>query len=109
MKRDQPVSLGFGIPLSVTGLRGERYGSRSGKRGGERGEDAEVGVKRDLLDATDAERRESGLVLEPAERALNRTASTVKVAEPLALARDQRMQTGSLAPHARGLALARRA
>jgi hypothetical protein len=45
----------------VRGLRREWNGSRSGERGCERGEDAEVGVKRDLLDPTDAERGESGI------------------------------------------------
>jgi hypothetical protein len=37
----------------------------------ERGEDAEIGVERDSLAATDAEGREAVLVLQPAERALD--------------------------------------
>jgi hypothetical protein len=88
------------------GLRREWNGSRPCERLRERGEDTEIGVKRDLLDATDAERLQPVLVLEPAERTLHGSASTVKVAEPLALARDQRVEPGSLDPSGGGLALA---
>jgi hypothetical protein len=40
-------------------LRGERNGTRSREPRGERGEHAEVGVKLDTFDATDAKRREA--------------------------------------------------
>src|SRR5437763_11693403 len=84
----------------------ERYGSRSGERGGEAGEDAEVGVKLNLREPTDAERLQAPLVLEPAELPLHRSASSVEVAPPLRLARDQRVQAVGLDPAGSGLALA---
>ncbi len=37
------------------GLRRERYWARSRECAGKRGEDAEVGMERDLLDATEPE------------------------------------------------------
>src|SRR5438067_2230669 len=75
-----------------TGLRREWYGSRSGGRAGEAGEDAEVGVKRDLLKPTDSDRAESPLMLEPAELPFHGCAATVEIAPPLRLARDERVE-----------------
>lgn len=43
------ASPGRGFAREERGLRRERYCSRSGERAGEPGENAEVGVKRDLL------------------------------------------------------------
>ncbi len=45
--------------------------TRASASGGERGEDAEVGVKLDLLDASDSEWRNSGLMLQAAEAPLD--------------------------------------
>ena len=92
---EQSSTCGASTLFVPRALRRERKCSRSGERAGERGKDAEVGVKRDLLDATDAERRESGLVLQASEGALDGAASTVEVAEPLALVGDQRVQAGN--------------
>jgi hypothetical protein len=66
-------------------------------------------VKLDALDAADAERAESPLVLQAAELALDGGASAVQVAEPLGVARDQRMQPGRLDPDGCRFALAGRA
>jgi len=90
----------------MSGLRREWNGSRSGERRGELREDAEVGVERDSFQAADAKRAESPLVLQAAELALDGSASPIKVAPSLRLARDQRMQPGSLPPYGSGLALA---
>ena len=67
MKRAQGLSLGFDIAVSVTSYAASGTGSRSGERAGEAGEDAEVGVKRDLLKPAYSDRAESPLVLQSAE------------------------------------------
>ena len=54
---------------------GERNSARSTQRLPEPREDHEVGVQADALDPTDTEERESVLVLQPAELALNRRAT----------------------------------
>ena len=55
--------------------------TRASASGGERGEDAEVGVKLDLLDASDSEWRKSGLMLQAAEAPLDGR-PPIEVAEP---------------------------
>ena len=49
------------MSAEASGLSRERYGSPSRQSGGEPCEDHEVGVELDLLDAPDADRRESPL------------------------------------------------
>ena len=56
--------------------------TRASASGGERGEDAEVGVKLDLLDASDSEWRNSGLMLQAAEAPLDGRPAPIEVAEP---------------------------
>ena len=87
----------------------EWNGARSRECPRKRGEDAEVGVKRHVLDAAHTKRRESGLVLKPTKRTLYAAALPIQVAPPLRLTRDQRVQPGHLDPDARGLALTGRA
>lgn len=79
-------------------LRGEWDGSRSRERRRERGEDAEVGVQLDAVKRAHAERLQPVLILEPPEGPLDGSASAVEVAEPLRVARDQRVQPGCLPP-----------
>ncbi len=55
-----------------------------------------VGVKRDSFETSDTERLQAVLVLEPPEGALDRAASPVQVAKALAVARDERLEPGSL-------------
>ena len=55
----------------IVRLCGEWYGSRSGERPRQPGEHGEVGVKRDLRQATDAERAERVFVLQASELALD--------------------------------------
>ena len=78
-------------PLTVGALRREWYCARPDQRLREAGQHGEVGVKRDLRQAANAERRQAVLVLEPAELAFNRGAARVEVAEAASLARDQRV------------------
>jgi hypothetical protein len=56
---------------NVRGLRREWNGSRSCERLRERGEDAEVGMERNALKPSHAERGKPALVLEPTERPLD--------------------------------------
>ena len=67
-----------GVARDSGTLRGERYGTSAAERGGEPGEDAEVGVKLDAGQATDAERGERELMLEPSELALHGHAAVVQ-------------------------------
>ena len=83
------------------GLRRERYGSRSTERAGELGEDRQVGVKPNPVPATDPERKQRPLMLEPPELPLDRAARAVKVARALGLARDERVQPVGLDPTGR--------
>jgi hypothetical protein len=55
--------------LTLSG--GDGYSSRSGESLREPREDAEVGVQRDPRESANAERRQSVLVLEPSELALD--------------------------------------
>ncbi|MEO8290831.1 MAG: hypothetical protein ABI649_07530 [Gaiellaceae bacterium] len=66
-------------------------------------------MKRDLLQATDAERGQSKLVLQAAELSLHGGAASVEVAEALGVAGDERVSAVSLHPHGLGLALTGRA
>src|SRR4051812_19259445 len=79
----------------MTTLRRDRQLARSAQRERESREDREVGVKPDALQSPDAQRRESVVVLQAAELALNGRAAAVEVAEPLTVARDAREQTPS--------------
>jgi Cytochrome c oxidase caa3 assembly factor (Caa3_CtaG) len=63
------------------GLGGER--NCSGERHAEAGENRQVGVERDALDDTDRQRRQSVLVLQAAELALDGGAASVEVAPAL--------------------------
>src|SRR5438093_801246 len=93
---------------AVVGCLGREWygvGARSGECRSEGGEDAEVGVQLDALDPSHPERRQSGLVLQPAEAPLDGATATVEVTPPLRLARDQRMQTARLDPDAPGRAV----
>jgi hypothetical protein len=60
-------------------------------------------VERDPLDAANAKWRKSALVLEPPELALDGSAATVKLAEALCPARDERGGDGSPSPTCSGL------
>jgi hypothetical protein len=71
-------------------LSGERNGSRSGKCLRESGEHHEVSVEGHPLQATDAERGESVIVLQASELALDGNAAPVQIAEPLSVASDAR-------------------
>jgi hypothetical protein len=55
------------VYAGLRSLRRERNGSRSGESVRERGEDAELSVKLHALKATDAERAESGFMLQASE------------------------------------------
>src|SRR5688572_16590993 len=93
----------------MTLLRRDHCGACSGERRGEMRERAEVGVKLDALNTPYPERREPVLVLEPPEASLYSSAAGVEVAEPLAFARNARVQAGRLAPDGLRLALPCRA
>ena len=95
--------------LFVKTLSGEWYGSRSTESGGKRRDHAEVSVKSDACKTTDAKRLQAALVLEPTEGALDCAASTVEVAPPLRLARDEGMQAACRDPLGERSALASRA
>ena len=73
-------------------LRGERNGPHSAERPPESREHREVGVKRDLLQAPDAERGEAVVVLAPPKLALDSSASPVQVAELLRVSGDARKE-----------------
>lgn len=79
-------------------LSRERYCSRTGERGREPGEHGEVGVERDLREPTDAKQGEGVLVLQAAKLALNGGASSVEVAPPFRLTRDERVEPVGLDP-----------
>ena len=81
---------------NVCGLRREGDYSRSGECLRERGEDAEVGMKRDLLDSANPERAKPVLVLQATEGPLDSGTSDVKLAPSLRLARDKRMKAVGL-------------
>jgi len=55
-------------------------------------------VQRNLIQAANAEREQRPLILEPTELALDGGAALVELPPAGRLARDQRMQTVSLAP-----------
>jgi hypothetical protein len=103
------------VPPSVVGssvkrlLDREWSGSRSGECDRERGEHREVSVKLNATEVTGAQRLQTIVVLQAAETPLDCAPASVEVAEPLALARDEWLQSRRLAPHACGLALASRA
>lgn len=82
----------------VVDLGRERNGPRPTERLREPREHRQVGVKRDPFQATDAERRELVLVLQPAELALDSATASVEVAPPLRLTRDERVQPVGLDP-----------
>jgi hypothetical protein len=65
---------------------------RSRERARELGEDGQVSVQPDALDAADAERGESPLVLEPSELPLDGSAALAQLPEPGRLVRDERVQ-----------------
>src|SRR6266508_3152906 len=79
-------------------LRGERNGllSRPTERLAEAGQHRQIGVKLDALQATDTERRQRVLGLEPSELALDGRAPTVQLAEAPTAARDERRLAGSV-------------
>ncbi len=66
-------------------------------------------MERDALKPSHAKWAKPVLVLQATEGAFDRSASPVEVAPPLRLARDERMEAGSLDPPARRRALTRRA
>ena len=83
------LSLGacpvYGEPTctcNVRGLRCERNSPRSGERSGKRGEDAEVGMERNALQPSHAERGKPAVVLQSTEGSLNGGAATVQVDPP---------------------------
>src|SRR2546423_6615480 len=63
-------------------------------------------MKRDTIQTPDTEGSKPVLMLQPSKLTLNSGTATVEAAPPLALARDQRVQPGLLAPQRLGLALA---
>jgi hypothetical protein len=72
----------------MTALCRKCYVPPSDKRLPEPCQHSEVGVECDPLQPTDAQRRESVVVLQAPELALNCGTATVEVAEPLSVARD---------------------
>ncbi len=92
-----------------SGLRREQNGSRSGERGTEHREHGQIGMQLNASESAYAERPEAVVVLQAAEGSLNGTASSVEVAPPFALARDQRVEPGRFAPNRARLTLASRA
>jgi hypothetical protein len=70
-------------------LRRERNGPRSGKCLTQPGEHHQVSVERDPLQAADAKRRESEVVLQVSEAPLHRGATPVQILEPLSVASDR--------------------
>jgi hypothetical protein len=86
-------------------LRRERHRSHPGERLREHRENAEVGVERDSLQAAYPQRCQGVVVLQSPEGSLDGASATVETVPPLALARDQRVQAGRLAPDRSGRAL----
>jgi hypothetical protein len=85
----------------------KRHRSRSVERLREPRQHREVGVKGYALQAAYAKPVQPVIVLQATELALDRTATTVQIAEPLSVARDARKEPTAGSERQRGLILLR--